>query len=131
MDLFWSKENIQLGYRNLAIHLQVRAVWNGHPFRNLIDNGSAEQGALRVRPAIDRGTSKFLSHFGTLSSIFSTLGDLQGTGWYYSSTFWTMFRTFWASVAADKFNLPGRYPNDFLFLLTILGLAGSAAPDLA
>jgi hypothetical protein len=102
-----------------------QGIWNGHPFRNLIDNASAEQGALRVRPAIDRETSRFLSHFGTLSSIFSTLGDWQGTGWYYSSTFWTMFRTFWASVAADKFNLPGRYPNDFLFLLTILGLAGS------
>ena len=36
-----------------------------------------------------------------------------------------MFRTFWASVAADKFNLPGNYPNGFLFVLTILGLSGT------
>jgi hypothetical protein len=102
-----------------------QGTWNGQLFRNLIDNGSAEQAGLRVRPSIDQATSRFLSHFGTLSSVFSTLGDWQGTRWYYRDTFWTMLRTFWASVAADKFNLPGTFPNNFLFVLTVLGLLGA------
>ncbi len=104
----------------------VEGSWDGHLFSNLIDNGSAEQPALRVRPAVDQATVRLLSKFGSLSSIFSTLGDWRGTSWYYRDTFFTMLRTFWASVAADKFNLPGTLPNNFLLVLTVLGLLGAA-----
>ncbi len=100
--------------------------WSGRPFHNLIENGSAEQGGLRVRPAIDQKTSRFLSNIGRLSAIFSLTADWQGTSWYYTNTFQTLSRTFWASVAADKFNLPGSVPNDVLLGLTLVGILGSA-----
>ncbi|HTP02821.1 MAG TPA: hypothetical protein VMJ64_15705 [Anaerolineales bacterium] len=102
-----------------------RGVWNGRSFRNLIDNGSAEQGALRVRPAIDRATRKYLARVGNLSAIFSILGDWRGTSWYYADSLQTMSRTFWASAAADKFNLPGIAPNNILLGLTLIGFLGA------
>jgi hypothetical protein len=102
-----------------------QGTWNGQAFHNLVENGSAEQASLRVRPSIDRATRKYLAHLGSLSAIFSLMQDWRGTGWYYTDAFQTMFRTFWASVAADKFNLPGNMPNNILLVLTIVGFLGA------
>ena len=98
--------------------------WSGHPFRNLIENGSAEQAAPRIRPAIDEKASAGLANAGRLSAIFSLTADWRGTGWYYGVALQTLLRTFWASVAADKFHLPSTVANNVLLGLTIAGMLG-------
>ncbi len=100
--------------------------WNGRPFQNLVENGSAEQGAPRVRPAVDERAAAGLSSVGTLSGMFSLMADWQGTSWYYRNSFQTMFRTFWTSVAADKFNLPGNVYTYILLVLAGAGILGTA-----
>lgn len=100
--------------------------WNGQVFQNLIRNGSAEQGAFRLRPWVDEMSAGLLSRSGiNLSLSLSTIQDWKGTGWYYQSALATLSRTFWASLAGDKVVLPGQYVNYFIGLFTILGLAGA------
>jgi len=102
--------------------LGTQGNWDGHAFRNLIRNGSAEHDGLRIRPWADR---LFNFGYGDPAFILSTLQDWQGTGWYYRDTASTLFRTFWASVAGDKVNLPGNYAKVFLAPLTFIGLLGA------
>lgn len=98
--------------------------WDGQNFQNLVRNGSAEQGALRLRPWVDEISLRLSSSGIDLSLFLSTIQDWKGNGWYYRDAFATLFRTFWASLAGDKV-VPSEPVNYFLALLTFIGLGGA------
>lgn len=103
----------------------IQGTWDGQDFQNLIRNGSAEEDSLSIRSWVDKLTSRLPYGYNNPSFIFSSLQDWQGTNSYYLGSLSTLFRTFWASLLGDKLRLPGSYPNEFLILLTILGLLGA------
>lgn len=98
--------------------------WDGVTFHNLIRNGSAEMGNLRVRPWVTGITNK-LPFVGNVAFTFSTLEDWQGIGWYYRGVALGLLLNFWSLLAGGHLGLPGNYSDNFLVLLTLLGLAGA------
>ncbi len=102
----------------------TQGTWDGIAFRNLIRNGSAEQGSLRVRPWVVGITNK-IPFVGDVPFIFSSLEDWQGTGWYYQGVALSLTLNFWSYLAGGHLGLPGNYSDNIMVLLTLLGLAGA------
>jgi hypothetical protein len=103
-----------------------QGTWDGQQFKNLIRNGSAEQGSFGIRSSIENKIQKVLAGSGINPAlIVMTFQDWKGSGWYYQEALSVLTRTFWTSIAADKVNLPGNYTNDLLFILTIIGVSGA------
>ncbi len=98
--------------------------WGGVAFQNLVRNGSAEEGNLRVRPWMTKITSK-LPFVGDIGFYVTTLEDWQGTGWYYQGVVLALLLNFWSFLAGGHLGLPGNYSDNFLILLTVLGILGS------
>ncbi len=103
----------------------AQGTWDGLTFHNLIRNGSAERGSLRVQPWSNNISSK-LTIGGDLALTFSTLEDWQGTGWYYQGVISSLVVNFWSYMAGGHLGLPGNFSDNFMVGLTLLGLLGTA-----
>jgi len=98
--------------------------WGGKIFQNLLRNGSMEEAWFYVNPLVDEFASEILPDNARLSTIFASLVDYEGAGWYYRLTAEQLFRTFWAKFGWGHVPLLGRKPYRMLLAITVLALIG-------
>jgi hypothetical protein len=100
--------------------------WGGEPFNNMLRNGSAEQGGLRIRLLADKFGARLMPDRIQPSFIGSFLLDWKGAGWAYKLTADRIFHTFWGTFGWG--HVPILFIPFWLFLLlSILGLVGAIA----
>jgi hypothetical protein len=99
-------------------------VWAGHPFVNLLSNGSGE----RVWPRFKPWASQLIRGSGLTRNIDPTLFvqsilDWKRTGWVYGVVWTTIWQSFWARFGWNHVAMP-RYIYLGLSVCTWLGLGG-------
>lgn len=97
--------------------------WDGLEFRNLIRNASAEGAWPWLRPWADR---LLVENFPGRPSLFlSTTLDFKTVEFYFRSSLIRLFQTFWGYFGWGHVPLMLPYAYRILFLITLIGLAGS------
>jgi hypothetical protein len=97
--------------------------WDGENLENLVENGSFEQPALMIRPAL---LSPLLGEwFPNVSQMATSLGDWSSSSWYYQETVTNLFQTFWGKFGWGHIPLLSGKLYWPLAGLTLLGVIGA------
>ncbi|MGD2157725.1 MAG: DUF2142 domain-containing protein [Anaerolineales bacterium] len=103
----------------------VKGTWGGIPFENHLDNPSFEKSWFQIRPWFDSLMARIMPDQIRFSSIFASLLDISGTGWFYRLTGIRLMRTFWAKFGWGHVPIMGHKPYRMLGFVTIFGLMGA------
>lgn len=96
--------------------------WQGTEFNNLVRNASFEIGGLQIAPSLEQALYNLLPY--RLSHVLTSLGDLQGVGWYYRGALETLLQTFWARFGWGHVSLSAGWIYWLFAGVTLSGVIG-------
>jgi hypothetical protein len=92
--------------------------WGDDHYTNIIRNGTAHAGWLRIRPQVENFIDDFFPDRPSL--ILASFIDWEGAGWYYRGTAHNLFHTFWGKFGWANVALEGSKPYRPLLVFTVL-----------
>jgi hypothetical protein len=98
--------------------------WNDEIKKNIIRNGSGELSWIRLLPALDQLSTKFVFDLVISPTIISSIIDFSGSSPLYNITLQRLFRSFWAEFGWGHISLNPKSFYSLLLAITIIGIVG-------
>jgi len=99
--------------------------WDGQNFKNLLRNGSAENGSVGIHSWLNSFGTDYFPHYARPSFILSYVLDWQGVNWHAKLITSHLFRSLWGIFGWGNVVFLGHKPYRIFLVFFLIGIVGA------